>query len=131
MLHPNQFRVNEAWVLCKLNDAPILTDSDGDFNLFALMDAASCFILSTAPVPTTQTEPSKTEARRLLKKAQAHKQQFPKTLFIQNDLPANLLTIEAERQGVAIVCVPSDQLQPIVGEARESFKERFGGGSTQ
>jgi hypothetical protein len=131
MLHPNQFHVNEAWIAFKLNDAPIPTESDGDFNFIALMDAASCFILSSAPVRTSAAEPSKVEAKRLLKEAKAHKQQLPKTLFIPNDQPANLLTAEAERQGITVVRVPEGELLLFVGEAREGFKEHFGGGSTQ
>jgi hypothetical protein len=131
VLHPNQFQVNEAWILFKLNDAPVVTESDGDFNLFALMDAASCFILSSGTVPATEAEPSKMEAKRLLKEAQAHKQQLPKTLFLPNELPAKLFIAEAERQGIAVVRVQSNQLQPFVGEAQEGFKEQFGGGSMQ
>jgi hypothetical protein len=131
VLHPNQFHVNEAWIAFKLNDAPIHTESDGDFNFIALMDAASCFILSSAPVPASAKEPSKMEVRRLLKKGQAHKQQLPKTLFIPSDQPANLLTVEAERQGITVVRVPEDQLLLFVGEAREGFKEHFGAGGTQ
>jgi len=45
MLHPNQFHVNETWIAFQLNETPIITDRDGDFNIIALMDAASCFIL--------------------------------------------------------------------------------------
>ena len=131
VLHPNQFHVNEAWIAFKLNDAPIPTGSDGDFNLIALMDAASCFLLSSALVPAIAAEPSKLEAKRLLKEAQAHKQQLPKTLFIPSDQPAALLTSEAARQGITVVRVPKDQLLLFIGEARESFRERFSGGSTQ
>jgi hypothetical protein len=71
------------------------------------------------------------EVRRLLKEGQAHKQQLPKTLFIPSDQPANLLTVEAERQGITVVRVPEDQLLLFVGEAREGFKEHFGAGGTQ
>lgn len=131
MLHPNQFQVNEAWIAFKLNDAPIRTESDGDFNCVALMDAASCFILSSAFVPLNETEPSKMEVRRLLKKGQAHKQELPKRLFIPSNQPANILAVEAERQSIAVVRVPEDQLLPFIGEARESFKERFSGGNAQ
>ncbi len=131
MLHPNQFQVNEAWIIFKLNDAPIPTTRDGDFNFIALMDAASCFILSSVPVAASAAEPSKMEAKRLLKEGQTHKQQLPKTLFIPSDQLANILTAEAERQGITVVRVPEDQLLLFVGDARESFKERFSGGSTQ
>lgn len=71
------------------------------------------------------------EVKRLLKQGQDHKQQLPKTLFIPNDQPANFLTSEAERQGITVVRIPEDQLLPFIGEAREGFKERFGGGNTQ
>ena len=131
MLHPNQFQVNEAWIIFKLNEAPIPTTLDGDFNFIALMDAASCFILSSVPVATSAAEPSKMEAKRLLKEGQTHKQQLPKTLFIPSDQLANILTTEAERQGIRVVRVPEDQLLLFVGDARESFKERFSGGSIQ
>ena len=131
MLHPNQFQVNEAWIAFQLNEAPIHTGADGDFNCIALMDAASCFILASALVPTNEAEPSKIEARRLLKKAHAHKQEMPKTLFIPSEQSANDLELEARRKKVTVVRVPEDQLLLFIGEAREGFKERFGGGGVQ
>lgn len=131
MLHPNQFQVNEAWIAFQLNDAPIRTNSDGDFNCIALMDAASCFILSSAFVPIGDPEPSKLEVRRLLKEARAHKQEMPKTLFVPTKQPANNFVLEAERRKVTVVRVPEDQLLVFIGEARKGFKEHFGKGRTQ
>ena len=131
MLHPNQFQVNEAWIAFRLNDAPIRTESDGDFNCVALMDAASCFILGSTFVPSNKAEPSKLEARRLLKEGEAHKQELPKTLFIPSDQPANILALEAEQRNITVVRVQEDQLLLFIGEARESFNERFSGGSVQ
>ena len=128
MLHPNQFQVNEAWIAFQLNEAPIHAGPDGDFNCIALMDAASCLILTSALVPTNEAEPSKIEARRLLKRAHAHKQEMPKTLFIPSEKSADELALEAERRKVSVVRVPEDQLLLFIGEAREGFKERFGGG---
>jgi hypothetical protein len=130
MLHPNQFHVNEAWITFKLSDAPIRTDRDGDFNLIALMDASSCLILGSATIPASAPQPSKMEAKRLLKQGQA-RMQMPKTLFIPSDQPADFLTVEAERQGITVVRVPEDQLLRFIGEAKMSFRERFGGGGTQ
>jgi hypothetical protein len=127
VLHPNQFSVNEAWVVFKLNDGPIHTEEDGDFDFIALMDAASCFILSSAPVPVKVAEPTKIEAKRLLKEGKSHKNELPKTLFIPTDQPAQFLALEAERQGIAVVRVPEDQLILFIGEAREGFREQFGG----
>jgi hypothetical protein len=126
VLHPNQFEVNEAWIAFKLNERPIHTERDGDFNFFALMDAASCFILSSAPVAAKSAEPGKLDSRRLLKQGQAHKRQWPKTLFVPSEQPATLLVAEAEGLGIGVVRVAEDQLLPFIGEARQGFKERFG-----
>jgi len=126
MLQPNQFKVNEAWIVFKLNDQPIHTDQDGDFNFFALIDAASCFILSSSPVSAKSDEPSKLESRRLLKQGKAHKKKGPKKLFVPSEQPATLLADEAKRLSISVVYIPEDQLLPIIGEAREGFRERFG-----
>jgi hypothetical protein len=128
MLHPNQFQVNEAWIVFKLNDEPIHTKLDGDFNLLALMDAASCFILSSALVAAMAAEPTQLESRRLLKEGKAHKMQFPKTLFVPTELPAQFVVAEAERVGIEVVRVGEHQLLVFIGEARKGFGERFGGG---
>jgi hypothetical protein len=131
MLHPNQFKVNEAWLVFQLNEVPICTELEGDFNCIALMDAGSCFILGNTFVPVGKAEPSKTAVRRFLNEAKAHKHELPKTLFIPSGQFNNILPAEAERQGIAVVRVPEDQLLVFISEARESFKEHFGGGRVQ
>ena len=131
MIHPNQFKVNEAWIAFKLNDAPIITDRDGDFNMIALMDAASCFILSTLSVSAMAEQLTELESKELLEKGWIHKQELPKTLIIPNHQVANLLQIEAERQGITVVRVPEDQLILFIGEARTGFKEHLGGSGMQ
>ena len=131
MIHPNQFKVNETWIAFKLNDAPIITVRDGDFNMIALMDAASCFILSTLSVSAMAVQLTELESKELLEKGWIHKQDLPKTLIIPNHQVANLLQIEAESQGITVVRVPEDQLILFIGEARTGFKEHLGGSGMQ
>lgn len=131
MLHPSEFQVNEAWIVFRLNEAPISTERDGDFNVIALMDAASCFILGTEFVPVTSAEASEMEVKRLIKSGKSHKQQLPKMLYIPENLVADVLCAEAERNGIAVVRVPEDQLLVFISEAREGLKEHIGGGSVQ
>jgi hypothetical protein len=131
MLHPNQFRVNEAWIIFKLNDAPLSTKTDGDFHLLALMDAASCFILGTTTLPVASAELSPMESRRLLKQGRSHKNQLPNKLLIPDGLPTSNIATEAEHQGITIVHVSPADLEAHVGEARAAFRERFGGESMQ
>lgn len=68
LLHPNQFQVNEAWIVFRLNDEPIRTERDGSFHVAALMDAASCFIFGTEFISSDVSErallPFIGEARR-------------------------------------------------------------------
>lgn len=128
MLHPNQFSVNEAWILFQLNDAPIRTEQDGSFNCICLMDAASCFILGNSLITDTESEPSQLEARRLLKAGWAHKKKLPATLFIPTGQYQTHLPAEAERQGIAVVRVHESQLLVFIGEARQAFKEDVQGG---
>lgn len=91
------------------------------------MDAASCFILGAEFVPVEVSELPQNDARRLLKTGQSHKQTLPKTLFIPTEQPATLLSLEAERQGITVTRVPDAELLVFIGEAREGFRERFGG----
>jgi hypothetical protein len=126
MFHPNQFEVDEAWIAFTLNDEPIHTEQDGDFDFVALMDAASCFILSSAHIPSRQREPNESESKRLLEDGQIHKGRLPKTLFVPVEQPAEALVAEAKRQGIEIVRVAKKQLFPVIGEALESFRQAFG-----
>jgi hypothetical protein len=75
VLHPNQFRINEAWIAFQLNDAPIETIKDGSFNCIAFMDASSCLILGNVFVATAASAPSPTDLQRLLKTGGEHKRQ--------------------------------------------------------
>lgn len=131
MLHPRNFKVNEAWIVFRLNEAPVSTERDGDFNVITLMDAASCFILGAEFVSVTSTEPSEMEVRRLLKNGKSHKQQLPKTLYIPENLTADVLQTEAKRNGIAIVRVPEEQLLVFIGEAREGLKAHIRGRGLQ
>ena len=130
VIEPSQFQVSEAWIAFKLNDAPILTE-DGDFNVLALMDVASCYILGTEFVSTSSVESSESESNRLIGSGYSQKHELPKKLFIPTNLVADSLCVEAERHGIAVVHVPEEQLLVCIGEAREGFKEHVSGSVIQ
>ena len=131
MYEPSQFQINETWIAFKLNDDPVSTIADGDFNVLALMDAASCFILGTEFVSANSTEPSQLESKRLLKAGHSHKQQYPKMIFIPTNQPASILSTEADLQGIAVVRVPEEELLVFIGEARQGFQEHVRRGKIQ
>jgi len=127
MLHPKNYRVNQAWMVFKLNDVPLHTKKDGDFNCFVLMDAASCYIVSSAMISVTEVELSLMESKRMLKQGQAEKNELPQELFVPNELCAEEFVAEAERQGIKVVRLPEAQLHVYTEEAREAFRQHFGG----
>ncbi len=131
MYEPSQFQANEAWITFKLNDAPVSTNADGDFDVLALMDAASCFILGMEFVSVDSPELSQLESKRLLKTGQSHKQQYPKTIFIPTNQAASILSAEAELQDIAVIRVPEEQLLVFISEARQGFQEHVSGGKIQ
>lgn len=122
MLDPNQFSVNEAWIVFQINDTPINTERDGSFNAVCLMDAASLFILVTDMVSTELDEPSEFEVKRLLKTAWEHKRQYPVTLFVPRGQFETVFPAQAERNGISVVSIPESELAVFTGEAKQSFK---------
>ena len=125
-LHPSQFKVNDAWIAFRLNDAPIQTAHDGAFNCLALMDAASCYILCSDLVPIQSLGLSHEDARRLLQQGRSHEQRMPKTLYVSTKHGSEELCLEAAQENIEVVMVPERDLLVFIGEARETFRERFG-----
>jgi len=107
----------------RLNDDPILTEHEGSFNCIALMDVASCFILSNALVPLASSDVGELDARRLLKQAWEHKQAYPETLLVPPRPFLTTLATELKRHGSTVVPVKSGQIRIFVGEAQQGFRE--------
>jgi hypothetical protein len=126
MLHPNNYRVDETWVAFQLNDAPIPTEQDGDFNCLVLMDAASCYIVSSAMISAEEAEPSLMESKRMLKQGKEQNGAFPLELLIPEELCARVLAAEAERQGIGVVRLPESELRVYTEETRKVFRKKFG-----
>ena len=128
MFYPDQFQVMDAWVAFNLNEAPLHTERDGDFNVVALMDAASCFLLSSGFISTGQPEMTQAEALRALEEAWSHKQDFPQQLMVSSGQRLNQLLAEARKFGIEVVEVSEGELRPLIAEARDSFREHFAAG---
>jgi hypothetical protein len=127
VLHPRQFKVNEAWIAFRLNDEPIVTATDGLFHCFALMDAASCYMLGTELYPVAMAEPSMLGCKRLLKAGESHKHQLPRTLFVAREQTADMSTRQATRLNIEVVSVPEVELLVFISEARQGYSEHMRG----
>ena len=125
MLHPNHFEINEAWIVFRVNGAPIRIDAEGECNAIALMDAASCFLLGLELIPVAAAEPTRAQFSRMLQHAQRQKQMLPKTLFVAREDVADFVTREATARNIDVVRVPENQLLAFTSEAREAFAKRI------
>ena len=128
MVHPSEFSPNEAWVFFKLNHVPVSTEQEGEFDVFAVMDAASLYILGTELVPVGSLSDAESQVQSLLEAAHSQASVWPETLLISEANAVENLTSEAESSGVSVEAVSEAELGRFTDEAREAFKAHFGGG---
>lgn len=127
MLKPGNFKPNDAWILFRLNDAPIVTEPDGDFDILCLMDAASCYILGNEFVPA-QTEAVTAHAvRSLLASARSVTNALPDTVFVSSELPASEFAQIIAEIGAEMVVATKRELSPIVSETKRGFRAHMKG----
>jgi len=131
LLKPDQFSVNEAWIIFRLNDAPITTEADGDFNVLCLMDASSCYILGNEFVPTHLARAPKLVVERLIEAGMSKAQRLPQKLLFSLELETDQFAELAEQYGAEVSQVPEDELSSFTLEAREGFQMHIGGGKVQ
>lgn len=128
MLEPAQFSVNEAWIVFRLNDAPVVTLDDGDFNVICLMDAASLYILGSEFVPVSLSVIPRSVAERLVEAGRSQARQLPEKLLVSEEFDSRHFVTLANQRGIEVERVPDDHLAPFVSEAREGFEAHIGGG---
>jgi hypothetical protein len=124
------FEPNDAWIVFRLNSAPLRTRGDGDFNCFAAIDAATLLLHAMEMVPVAMGSPDRVHSGKLLKTAHATTGCLPRLLMIADDDPAEALVAAAEDRGVEVARAPADQIAELTREAREFFAEQFGGSPT-
>lgn len=130
-INPGEFTRNEAWLLFQLNDAPMQTESDGDFNAMAIMEVATGMILGMELVRVAGPEISEFQSTKLLAAAEAQVGSRPQRLFIDAEREAGNLSSVAAVMGIRIERAPFDELAPISREAREGFAAHVSGGRLQ
>ena len=128
---PNDFSINQAWIVFQLSDAPITTEEEGDFHILGLMDAASCYMLGTEFVSVTNSEASQFQAKHLLRTGQSQSKQLPRQLIIHKKVEATAFTQEAKALGIESVHAASNEIWPIIREAVEGFRQHISGGHEQ
>ena len=125
MLTPDQFRVNEAWVVVRVNEA-FLFVKDEPYDIYLLMDAASAYVLGHVLSRVIDEAPYEKDVEALFKKAWEAKNQWPETLILtENSIAEDVFRMHAEKNGLSVKPVPLSDLEPIVGPLKESFASDF------
>jgi hypothetical protein len=127
-IEPTEFSRNEAWLLFQLNDIPLETEQDGNFNALAIMDLATGMIFGMEMVQVTEPEISDFQSRKLLAAAEVQAGSRPQRLFIDLERNADSLSTVAAAMGIRIERAPAAELAPLSLEARDGFAAHVTGG---
>lgn len=121
MIDPSTYDDNEAWILFRLNDAPIRTVADGDFNAMAIMEVSTGMIFGMEMIPIAHAEISEIQARKLLVSSANKAGRRPSILFIASEDHAKHISTAAETMGIEVQRVPGKDFAELTKEAREGF----------
>lgn len=125
MRHPRDYAVNEAWIVFRLNEDPVRTEQDGDFDVVCLMDAASCYVLGNEFFAARAADVPATVAERLLETGRAVANGSPEKLLLSSALGAEQFARLAEGAGIEVERVPDKELTAFLSEVRRGFREQI------
>ena len=130
MLTPDQFHVNQALIVMRVNDSFLFVQNE-PYDIFVLMDAASTFVLGNVLSRVVDEAPSEHDVKDLFKQAWGAKHEWAKQIIITEHSKAEEVFIkEAKRNGMTVRTIPLPELEPIVGPLKESFASDFMGDIT-
>ena len=130
-IEPSDFAHNEAWLLFQLNEAPVMTEADGNFNAMAIMEVATGMIFGMELVQVSLPGLPEFLSRKLLADAEGQSGSRPQKLFIASEYDADDLVKVAKSMGIEVERVPAIDLSGITQEAREGFAAHVSGGRAQ
>lgn len=127
MLEPNQFDVNDAWVVYRLNSAPMSTEAEGDFHVLCIMDVASCYIFDNELLPVQSAELPESVAARMIEAGRSQVQLLPGRFLLAAELESELAAFAdlAEQLGVEAQWATEEELSSLISETRQVFREDF------
>lgn len=125
-LLPNQFKVNEAWIVVKVNEIPIEL-REGNFYIYVIMDAASTYIIGQALSKVENDSPSKDDVTSIFKSGWDQTKSWPKKLIIPDAAsPNNSFFTTAQQLNIAVEFIPKTCLLSFIKPVQESFLTKFG-----
>jgi hypothetical protein len=130
MFAPDQFEVNEVWIVIRINEDFLFVKED-PYDMFVLMDAASAYVLGFVFSKVVAEAPTVKDVEELFNNAWGAKRQWAKKLIVTDEsVASNVFIQEAEKNGIPFVIVPISDLSSIVEPLKESFEKDFIGKRT-
>jgi len=130
MITPDQFRVNEAWIAVRINEEFLLVQ-DEPYDIYVLMDAASCYVLGHILSRVVDDAPQEKDVKELFQAAFQTKNQWADILILTGNSPSDdVFRKQAGQEGLSVKTVNPSDLEPILGPLKESFASDFMGSST-
>jgi hypothetical protein len=125
MITPDQFRVNEAWIAARINEEFLFVQDD-PYDIYVLMDAASCYVLGHVLSRVFDEAPQEEDVKELFQTAFQAKNQWADILILTGNSPADdVFKKQGEQKGLSIKTVNPSDLEPILGPLKESFTSDF------
>ena len=127
MLSPDNYRVNEAWIVAKINNVPFFVQSD-EYDVYVLLDAGSTYVFGHALSRVTDGSTTVEDVVALFDTAWQGKHQWPEKIIVtDNSKTAAIFESQAKKNGLPVIYMPLTELEPIVGELMNLFKADFNG----
>ena len=120
-LDPYEYSENEAWLLFQLNNTPVRTEMDGDFNAIAILDVASGMIFGMELVPIVESEISEFQSRKLLSSSESRAKSRPRLLFVPSERKTSIFSAVASKMGIVVEILPESEFEPLTKEAIDGF----------
>ncbi len=99
MLAPDQFQVNEAWIAVRINEE-FLFVQDEPYDIYVLMDAASCYVLGHVLSRVVDKAPEEKDVDELFQTAFQAKNQWANILILTGSSPADaVFKKQGEKRG--------------------------------
>ena len=122
MLQHSQFKLNEAWILARIDIPLFFADKVAD--MYVLLDACSGFVFGQL-VYENQL-PSAAEFSALLKRARKTKMSWPKKIFIPKDDPAiEIMQPIVNHVHLTLEIIPAPHLEKILDPVSEGLRKFF------
>ncbi len=119
-LTSDQFRVNEAWILFRIDQFLYVQDQPVD--VYMLMDASSFFIFDQLLVPDEISKKYKKKFNTLFKNAKKKAKQWPQKLILPEGDPAEqLCRMHSKKNHYSFEIVPYSYLSAILDPLKQSF----------